>query len=242
MTPQPSKTPKAEELSLSRPGSTFALQPPSRRRGGSRLPSLIGLLLIFAGLLVLADAGVTLVWQEPLSALYAQLKQESLRSDLRALERALAYNVRASAHSRAYMKSVNGSPIWLPSCNAMRGRLCRRTHPHPHDRCELRGREGHRHLRTRERSRHLPRNSLPRCAWHDRYRRPPHYLPCALPSHRRAASGTADRVRYALRPPHLPRNRLACGAPHRRLGDSTPSVTRGSCYRPVRHRSAPLTD
>jgi sortase A len=44
--------------------------------------------LITAGLLVLLDAGATLVWQEPISALYAQLKQESLGGDLRALDRA----------------------------------------------------------------------------------------------------------------------------------------------------------
>jgi sortase A len=45
-------------------------------------------LLIFMGVLLLADVGVTLVWQEPISALYAQLKQESLSRDLRALDRA----------------------------------------------------------------------------------------------------------------------------------------------------------
>lgn len=45
-------------------------------------------LLTAAGLLMLADAGVTLLWQEPVSALYAQLKQESLGGDLRALDRA----------------------------------------------------------------------------------------------------------------------------------------------------------
>jgi sortase A len=82
-----SEKPKAQDLSLSRPGSAFMLQSPSRRRR-SRLPSLLGLLLILAGVLVLVDAGITLVWQEPISALYAQLKQESLGSDLGVLDRA----------------------------------------------------------------------------------------------------------------------------------------------------------
>ncbi len=45
-------------------------------------------LLILAGALLLADVGITLVWQEPVSALYAQLKQDSLSGDLRALDRA----------------------------------------------------------------------------------------------------------------------------------------------------------
>jgi sortase A len=58
----------------------------TRRR--RRVPSVLAALLIAAGLLVLADAGVTLVWQEPISALYAHFKQESLGKDLRALDRA----------------------------------------------------------------------------------------------------------------------------------------------------------
>ena len=40
------------------------------------------------GVLALLDAGVTLVWQEPFSALYAELQQDHLRGALRALERA----------------------------------------------------------------------------------------------------------------------------------------------------------
>ncbi|HTA13926.1 MAG TPA: class E sortase [Solirubrobacteraceae bacterium] len=50
---------------------------------------MLAALLIVAGLLVLLDAGVTLVWQEPISALYAQLKQESLGGDLSALDHAV---------------------------------------------------------------------------------------------------------------------------------------------------------
>lgn len=50
---------------------------------------MLAALSIAAGLLLLVDAGVTLVWQEPVSALYAQLKQESLGGDLRALDRAI---------------------------------------------------------------------------------------------------------------------------------------------------------
>jgi sortase A len=49
---------------------------------------VLAAVLIAGGLLLLADAGTTLLWQEPISALYAQLKQESLGGDLRALDRA----------------------------------------------------------------------------------------------------------------------------------------------------------
>ena len=86
----PSKEPGAEELSLSRPGrNPIGLRPVSHpRRNRLRMPLVLAALLIAAGLLLLADAGVTLVWQEPITALYAQLKQESLGGDLRALDRA----------------------------------------------------------------------------------------------------------------------------------------------------------
>jgi sortase A len=42
--------------------------------------------LIVAGVLMLADAGLTLVWQEPVSAVYARIVQGELGGDLRALE------------------------------------------------------------------------------------------------------------------------------------------------------------
>jgi sortase A len=61
-----------------RPGRSW------RARGARVLSAL----LIVAGVLVLVDAGVTLVWQEPISALYALLRQDSLRGQLRGVERA----------------------------------------------------------------------------------------------------------------------------------------------------------
>jgi sortase A len=42
--------------------------------------------LIISGVLMLADAGLTLVWQEPVSAVYAKILQGSLRDELRELE------------------------------------------------------------------------------------------------------------------------------------------------------------
>jgi len=43
-------------------------------------------ILIISGVLMLADAGLTLVWQEPVSAVYAKILQGGLGDDLRELE------------------------------------------------------------------------------------------------------------------------------------------------------------
>ncbi len=42
--------------------------------------------LIISGVLMLADAGLTLVWQEPVSAVYAKIVQGGLNDDLRELD------------------------------------------------------------------------------------------------------------------------------------------------------------
>jgi sortase A len=44
--------------------------------------------MIVAGAILLIDAGVTLVWQEPVSAVYARLQQDRLADELAELERA----------------------------------------------------------------------------------------------------------------------------------------------------------
>src|SRR5438270_111158 len=50
----------------------------------------LALMLIATGGLALLDAAVTLVWQEPISALYTKLRQDSLSGTLHRLERAPA--------------------------------------------------------------------------------------------------------------------------------------------------------
>jgi sortase A len=61
-----------------------------RGRGPRSAPALraLGLALIAAGALALLDGAITLVWQEPVSAIYATFRQEHLRGALRAVERA----------------------------------------------------------------------------------------------------------------------------------------------------------
>ncbi len=60
----------------------------SGRSGSARAMRALAITLIVLGVLVLADAVVTVVWQEPLSALYASIMQDHLSGDLRTIERA----------------------------------------------------------------------------------------------------------------------------------------------------------
>jgi sortase A len=76
----------ASRNTSSLPAGPVRSQPSTSRRRRFRLPTVLASLLIAAGALLLLDAGVTLVWQEPVTALYAYFKQESLRGDLHALE------------------------------------------------------------------------------------------------------------------------------------------------------------
>jgi sortase A len=59
-----------------------------RRSSSARALHVLAVVMILAGALALLDAVVTLVWQEPITALYALIRQDSLSGDLRHLERA----------------------------------------------------------------------------------------------------------------------------------------------------------
>jgi sortase A len=59
------------------------------RRRPSRLLRALALVLIASGALALIDAAVTLLWQEPVSALIASLRQDHLQKVLHQEERAL---------------------------------------------------------------------------------------------------------------------------------------------------------
>ena len=58
------------------------------RRRGARVLRLLAAAMVLLGVLALADAVVTLVWQEPISALYAALRQDRLAGALHSVERA----------------------------------------------------------------------------------------------------------------------------------------------------------
>ena len=61
---------------------------PQRRRTSRRVWRVLSIVLILVGTVALIDAGVTVVWQEPFSALYAKFRQDHLSGTLRAVERA----------------------------------------------------------------------------------------------------------------------------------------------------------
>ena len=63
-----------------------ATAPPARRL--RRALRALSTVMIVAGVILLADAGVTLVWQEPVSAVYAHFRQGELNDQLEALEQA----------------------------------------------------------------------------------------------------------------------------------------------------------
>jgi sortase A len=104
----------------------------------------ISTVLIAAGALLLADAAATLLWQEPVSALYGRIQQERLEDRLVALERAplaavdrralaalepgrrLAFAARAlgrrtragDPHGRIRMRSIGTSRVFVEGTDA----------------------------------------------------------------------------------------------------------------------------
>jgi sortase A len=62
--------------------------------------------LIVAGALLLADAGLTLVWQEPLSAIYARIHQDRLAGQLDTLRDLNALQLRALAGLRTERRRI----------------------------------------------------------------------------------------------------------------------------------------
>jgi sortase A len=62
--------------------------PATRRSRSSRAFRVLAALLIVAGALAIADGIVTLVWQEPISALIAKLRQDDLKGQLARVEAA----------------------------------------------------------------------------------------------------------------------------------------------------------
>ena len=62
--------------------------------------------LIAAGVLLLLDAGLTLVWQEPLSALYARIHQDRLAGQLPRLRDLTGLQLRALARLRTERRRI----------------------------------------------------------------------------------------------------------------------------------------
>jgi sortase A len=77
----------SEPLTSTAPGAEV-VSVHDRRSPAARSLRALAILLIAAGALALLDGLVTLVWQEPITALVALIRQDHLSSDLRQVERA----------------------------------------------------------------------------------------------------------------------------------------------------------
>jgi sortase A len=108
---------------LSRSGPSFAAR--RRSRVSRRAVRALAVVLMLAGVLALIDAGVTLVWQEPFSAIYAKLRQDHLSGALAKVEKSAPTAVErrqlvdlADVRSRIALlagdlqgRAKNGSPV-----------------------------------------------------------------------------------------------------------------------------------
>jgi sortase A len=77
----------SESLTTAAP-PTVLTRAKHRRSGSARVMRALAVTLIVLGVLALVDALITVVWQEPLTALYATIVQDHLSGELRAVERA----------------------------------------------------------------------------------------------------------------------------------------------------------
>jgi sortase A len=85
--PMPAPVPLLERKAGSHAGRHGGSEGPRRGLSG-RIGRVASWFLIALGALILIDAGVTVVWQEPVTALYAMVQQEELSGSLEKLDRA----------------------------------------------------------------------------------------------------------------------------------------------------------
>ena len=81
-------------------------------RGSAWLAAPLAYMLIAVGALALIDAGVTLVWQEPITALYALLRRTASAA-ICARSNAPRPRHWSGVRWRTYPTSAAGSRIWL---------------------------------------------------------------------------------------------------------------------------------
>ncbi len=80
--------------------------PTRRRERVRRLLRAFSTVLIVSGAMLIADAGLTLVWQEPISAVYAKLQQHQLAGQLNDLENLTDLQLRALQRLRTENRRI----------------------------------------------------------------------------------------------------------------------------------------
>ncbi len=212
---------------------------PSRGWGG-RLARALAYMLIAVGALALIDAGVTLVWQEPITALYALLRQDRLGGDLRAIERAAPTPLerRALASLPDERRRVAYLARRLERDSRPGGAVGRIVIPRiGADYVVVRG-TGTEELQSGPGD--LLRHVVSRHPRHDRDRRAPDDVSGALPRHRPAALRKPHPAEHALRALHLHRYRPARGLAERRVRRRLARRLHAAwCSRPAHRCSAP---
>jgi sortase A len=81
-------------------------RPPRLRRRIRRALRALSTILIVSGVLLILDAGITLVWQEPISAVYAKLQQRQLAGELKDLENLTDLQLRALERLRTENRRI----------------------------------------------------------------------------------------------------------------------------------------
>ena len=213
-----------------------------RRIGGlpvRRLVRDISSVLMISGLLLVLDAGLTLVWQEPVTAVIGLIQRSQINKQYLSFQTApltpverhvivtlpkpqdrIAYLARREQHQVATGDAIGH--ISIPKIGASYDVVA-----------------GNRRGQPREGSGPLPGDRLPRPGADGRDRRSPHHLPGAVPPSRRAQAGRPDRPEDALRPVHL-RRRVPQDRPaHCAVGHATTSATSAWCCPPATRSTAP---
>ena len=75
-----------------------------------RLGHILSIALITAGLLVIADVGITLAYQEPLSSLYSSIKQSEKANQLKKIESSFLTKADVKTIKRAKVAEKSGHP------------------------------------------------------------------------------------------------------------------------------------
>ena len=182
---------------------------PGRRRRATRR---LGTTLMVLGVLVIAYAGVILVWGDPFTALYADWRQQGLSHTLNdeiadwPVEPAVAALRAAGAARRAPARArrAAGAAARRGRVRAQaEGRAAVRPPDHRPHRPQGGGRTGHGlAARPQPGAGPLLEHPLPRAGHDGRHRRPPHHLRRLVPAHQRHPQRRLDHPADAVR--HLP--------------------------------------
>ena len=189
-----------------------------------------------SGVLLLLDVGVTLLWQEPVSAFLAAREQDTLERELGAESQRFGRSVTAASDEgprarRTLARAARAFAARLRTGDAF-GRVAMPTLEQV-----VRRRRGNGHGDAADRPRPLHGNRVARHAPDGGSGRPPHDVSGPVRRDRRARARRSDRADDAVRTLHLPR-RISRVVDRARSGSPSAEAT-ASCSRRAIRPSAP---